>query len=534
VVLVDAQRRAAYHAAYRLFEAVQGGEHAAAVADLAAAEADAERHSWSEVGFLLAAARTVHALTRPEAADRAGANGSRLVELAQNTGAPALQAMALGLRAVEASMAGDTASLMTDASRAVALLDDEGQPALDRSTGYVIAANAFNTLRLWELVDELYTAAAELGPQAEAPAQASAIAVNRVLIRLEWALALLENGEEDEAQQRLEAVTGAVPVALAEEPPVLWRRDVEACADVVRLLRGEDPVALGPALERHREDLASAGDSEALPLLDAATALALWRSGHRSDAVHAARRLPPLVSASSGARTFPFWARAHVLASADGSAAVRALQEHADLLARLRWESRQAVLAAARAQIAAERRRGEHDRLSHAVNTDPLTGLSNRRPFDAWLERPGPRRPRPSALIVADLDDFKAINDTYGHDLGDEVLRRVGRLMTATIRPGDLAVRLGGDEFALLLEDERLTAAAARQRALDLRAAVAGEAWSEVSAGLVVTVSVGMAVATGASRSVPAVGPGRLYRDADAALYTAKRDGSGLVTRRCA
>jgi diguanylate cyclase (GGDEF)-like protein len=534
VVLVDARRRTAYLAAYELFEAVQSDDHAAALAAVSDAETVAARHDWPEVGFLLAAARTVHSLTRPGARVKADARGDELVEMAERAGRPALLALALGLRAVSSSLSGDTAALMADAGRAVALLDDEGEQPLDRSTGYVVVANAFNTLRLWELVDELYSRAWDLGPHGGAPAQAAAIAVNRVLIRLEWALSLLENGDEDEARRRLDAVEDAVPEALAQDPPALWRRDVEACADVVRVLRGEDPLALAQAFDRHRELLSAAGDSEALPLLDAARALGLWRHGHRAEAFAVADRMPPPSSASSGARTFPLWARARVLAGDDPPPAVRAQQDHALTVARLRWESRLAVLAAARAQIATERRQADHDRLARAVNTDPLTGVSNRRPFDSGLDRPRSGHLPPTALLVADLDDFKAINDTFGHDCGDEVLRRVGRLLAATVRPGDLAVRLGGDEFALLLQDEGLTEAAACQRAVELRAAVSAETWSDVTPGLTVTVSVGMAVTTHDHHARPAVSPQVLYRDADAALYAAKRDGSGLVTRHCA
>ena len=63
------------------------------------------------------------------------------------------------------------------------------------------------------------------------------------------------------------------------------------------------------------------------------------------------------------------------------------------------------------------------------MNTDPLTGLHNRRVFDSWLDRRAPGRARPTALLLVDLDDFKTVNDTFGHDYGDEVLRRFGRLL---------------------------------------------------------------------------------------------------------
>jgi diguanylate cyclase (GGDEF)-like protein len=184
------------------------------------------------------------------------------------------------------------------------------------------------------------------------------------------------------------------------------------------------------------------------------------------------------------------------------------------------------VLVAAQAQIAAARRQAEHEGLSRAVRTDPLTGLDNRRTFDGWLDRGDSAPLTATALLLVDLDDFKAVNDNHGHDYGDEVLRRLGRLLLESVRPGDLAVRLGGDEFAVLLSGESLTADAARTRAAELHTAISSEAWGEVSRGLAVSASIGLAVSVGSDQGPDAAA---LYRAADAALYAAKGNGGDEV-----
>jgi diguanylate cyclase len=85
--------------------------------------------------------------------------------------------------------------------------------------------------------------------------------------------------------------------------------------------------------------------------------------------------------------------------------------------------------------------------------TDPLTGLANRRSFDLELKAIAARASRssPAHLVMADIDHFKRVNDAHGHDIGDEVLRIVGKVLLANVRRDSLVARLGGDEFGLLL-----------------------------------------------------------------------------------
>jgi diguanylate cyclase (GGDEF)-like protein len=157
--------------------------------------------------------------------------------------------------------------------------------------------------------------------------------------------------------------------------------------------------------------------------------------------------------------------------------------------------------------------------------TDPLTGLANRRRFMEQLTIEASRRSRsgrPVAVIVADLDDFKQINDRHGHETGDDVLRAFAGLLRGTVRDIDVAARLGGEEFAVLLpetEGAGAAAVAARLRehleALNLATGEGGP--------LRVTASFGVA------SSPPFERVDELPAAADAALYRAKHAGKNRV-----
>jgi diguanylate cyclase (GGDEF)-like protein len=150
--------------------------------------------------------------------------------------------------------------------------------------------------------------------------------------------------------------------------------------------------------------------------------------------------------------------------------------------------------------------------------TDDLTGLGNRRSFTAELEG-AVADERPCALLMIDLDQFKELNDTLGHHVGDELLRGVGPRLNATMRPGDIVARLGGDEFGVLIKDadtEAATVAAAR-----LRAAL-GRPYALAGISLHVGASIGIAVFPEHAQDAST-----LLRHADVAMYEAKRGRTG-------
>ena len=164
---------------------------------------------------------------------------------------------------------------------------------------------------------------------------------------------------------------------------------------------------------------------------------------------------------------------------------------------------------------------------------DPLTGLYNRRHIDeqlAALLGPGSLPAASLSIALVDLDHFKRINDTFGHDVGDAVLRRVADLLQAAVPAdgaralgGSFAARMGGEEFLLVLVDTPPERAAAL--AEDLRSAIAGHPWEDVTGDLPVTASIGVSTVTGSADQTPAALLGR----ADALLYRAKEQGRDRV-----
>jgi diguanylate cyclase (GGDEF)-like protein len=167
------------------------------------------------------------------------------------------------------------------------------------------------------------------------------------------------------------------------------------------------------------------------------------------------------------------------------------------------------------------------DRLTEHATIDSLTGLTNRRVLterlDELVRRTGTAALTVSLLFV-DLDGFKLVNDSLGHDVGDALLSEIGTRLRDLVRPGDLVGRLGGDEFAVVLPNTGAVEAgvvAARLLASLAPPVVVGEH------ELAVRASIGIAVAAGDEGA--AGGAERLLRDADLAMYSAKAAGGGAM-----
>ena len=234
-------------------------------------------------------------------------------------------------------------------------------------------------------------------------------------------------------------------------------------------------------------------------------------------ATEATRRLPILVIAGA----------------ADELAVAKALELGvSDYL--LRPIDRNELLARARTQI----KRGRYDAgLRQSLRTtielasvDALTGLQNRRFLDAHLPNVIERARqdnRALSMLIADIDHFKSINDRFGHDVGDEVLREFARRAREGSRASDLVCRLGGEEFVVVMPDTDGEAAA--QIAERLRRLMSDAPFAVSAGELDVTGSVGLAVFD-ANRDDPA----SLMKRADDSLYAAKREGRNRVAQLAA
>ncbi len=151
------------------------------------------------------------------------------------------------------------------------------------------------------------------------------------------------------------------------------------------------------------------------------------------------------------------------------------------------------------------------------VSTDMLTGVLNRRGFEAELQRTldlAQRHGETGVLLFVDLDDFKRVNDTYGHDAGDEVLRQIAWLLKRSVRRSDVVARVGGDEFVVLLTKSCAIGGMRRKKALEQILRTAVVPWHDHM------------IKVGASVGARSYGPDdtcdALIREADARMYAEK------------
>jgi diguanylate cyclase len=169
--------------------------------------------------------------------------------------------------------------------------------------------------------------------------------------------------------------------------------------------------------------------------------------------------------------------------------------------------------------------RSKLDNVRKESLTDPLTGIANRKAFDAAMEAAMAASAEETAcLLICDIDHFKKFNDSWGHQTGDQVLRLVANCLTDNVKGRDTAARYGGEEFAVVLRGTALKGAV--HVANQIRLAVQGRKLVKKSTGDIlgtITISIGVSVIANPD-TVEAV-----IRRADACLYGAKQNGRNMV-----
>jgi diguanylate cyclase (GGDEF)-like protein/hemerythrin-like metal-binding protein len=183
----------------------------------------------------------------------------------------------------------------------------------------------------------------------------------------------------------------------------------------------------------------------------------------------------------------------------------------------------EAIVIAFAWDVTQQHRASEH--LACLAYTDPLTGLANRALFADHLHQAilhARRDDTTLAVLMADLDGFKAVNDTYGHDAGDVALQIVGQRFLGCVREGDTLARIGGDEFVVLLQ--RLPDHRAAARVAERMIAALAPPLDRIALSVVIGTSIGIAVWPEHANSLDA-----LLASADTAMYRAKRAGKNRL-----
>jgi len=529
----DAARAETVTRAFRIIHDIQAGVPGA-TDELAALGTLARDAGWDDVVRAYLFGEAVASWIRGD--DAAAGLVRALVEQSEEAGDAAMLALGLALRSDQGFSGADlgaTALYDGDLARAIALLEPERGRPCERISAHTACAIALGNRWLFELSHEQYAAALAIGdaePKGTLDFLLAPIRFNLAEEQVSWASKLYELGDAAAVEERWAAWNQAVAQTEAYSMSESWRVELDALGLVLRALAGGD--VTGPATHHLSELGDDGGDARAGSLLRLAVAVSLAQRAAAQgggDGVAGEGAQDREVAAAIDAATtaispvvhpFMYDLALFLAAEAEGRRGSGAGLRYARRVAQEQWAKRDAALMAMRSQIASVRVVSERDHLSRLARLDDLTGIANRWALEEFLSDLISRRVERCALVLFDVDSFKAVNDVHGHLAGDRLLVRIAEVLSRGIRASDLAVRLGGDEFAVILAGAG--PAAARRRAAALLRAFGDEPSGGVADGLRIRVSAGVAI--GAPSTVM-----EMWAAADAALYEAKAAGGGVV-----
>ncbi len=449
----------------------------------------------------------------------------RCVSLAAEVGNAGWASNGLSMRAMAQARQGAMEPALLDLARAEAELDRCDDVGL-RCWAHTGLGYCYLEMRLYELALPHMVAAQDLDASPIPLTQAPVIdLMNLAELHLRWADELervlpeeLSQSEVDDHRKEGHTYAEralAVALALGNPQFVATTRAVELCArprDTAESSLGELREAW--SVRDHPDYQGSRA------VVGGALARALWATGQRDEAVGVAQEAASLSQSASDWQVTASaqWLLVEMQARS-GVPGAEAGRSYARLLSQVLWQQRLSTLQGARAALQVETLHRDNVVAQRAASEDPLTGVGNRRALDDTLravqaEAAVAPYDVPVSLVVIDLNDFKTINDTYGHVVGDEVLRAVATAIAAVARSDDVVARLGGDEFVILARGAD-TEVGVR---LAERVTAAVDALSVGSRSGTITLHAAVGVATaGSGHDV-----GTLLAEADAAMYEAK------------
>jgi diguanylate cyclase (GGDEF)-like protein len=393
------------------------------------------------------------------------------------------------------------------AARAWAVLDVAPRGTVRYVSAVSSLCDAARAAELFELADECVRVTLEAFPTGADPYYREAVLLQRAELLLEWGLRVEQIGRLEEA-----AGLYARSVATLDD----WDGLVQsgpigaALLAVGKAKTGRPDVALD-LVGKWLWPMRQAGQAHEARLLHLAYGLVLRDQGDLPGARREFQAADELAALPSQRLLFRYELARVAALESPGVATqtmLQAITNQLELLWRLRLDRRTMLRQAIR-RVELEAAQVRADR---AAASDALTGLGNRRAFDRLM---GDLRGG-GALLLIDVDQFKGINDTFSHSVGDRVLSGIAEVLRDHCRQGEVAVRFGGDEFAVLLRTDPGDAARVAER---IREVVVRYDWNAVAPGLRVTLSMGLATfADGGSGH-------ELFDRADRHLYTAKRNG---------
>ncbi len=451
----------------------------------------------------------------------------RCHDLARQTGDPGWVSNALSMHAMAHLRSERIEAALLDLARSEIALSAADDPALEcwahTGLGY-----AYLELRLYELAQPHFEAAMELDASPIPLLEAKAIdLMNLAELHLRWANELeraLPHGTAHLEADDHSATGHRLALAAEQEALRVGATNLAGnCHALALCSRPRQEAAASVAELRSAYESPDRIDNQGgRAVVGSALARALWRADLRDDALRVAREAAELSASASdwhiGASVRWLLVEMEYEAELPGA---KSGHDYARLLSQVLWQQRLRTLQGARAALDVESLRRDTAAAERRALEDPLTGVGNRRALEQALSpdptddvRDDRRADPPCSMVVVDLDAFKAINDRFGHLLGDEVLCAVADALREVARTDDLVVRLGGDEFVVLAKDTDETGAAR----------LAGRI-SEAIADIKVSTPEGIVRLTatvGASTTNARVSTEDLLRAADFAMYRGK------------